>query len=124
MKNKNQWQPWIDLKWNRILFDEMPTQYRLLTALALSVANWHPLRGEMQGWGSCGLCVYLNPKLLRRACADCILAKNDQNCFQPGSYWKQWNNAIDTSSRKEKLYANKLYKLLLKFYGEEYRRVS
>ena len=131
----NQWTPWIKLHKELFyptpfyysrgahFFDSLdgkgmaiPQEYRLLVALALSVAHWHPDADPRGGDGTtCPLCMMFS-SYCHDSNRSCPLVQVRQNCNRSGSIWMKWN--------LESKYADKMYKLLLKLYVAEYKRLG
>ena len=127
MKKQNDWKPFIDIvnkckKTNYIVqnfLKTVPKKYKLIYALALSVAKWHPSR-KTQGGNKeydCGLCCY---DILYGAspCVNCVLSKNKMECNNVDSPFDDWH----WNQTKEN--ANKMFKVLYKLYREEYNKLK
>lgn len=132
----NQWTPWIKLHAKLFyptsfyyyrdnhFFDSLegkgmaiPQEYQLLVALALSVAHWHPDADPRGGDGTtCPLC-RMFPYQCRNSYQTCPLVRVRQNCNRSGSIWMKWWGIGSE-------YADKMYKLLLKLYAAEYKRLG
>jgi len=137
------WQPWIDFvnrsaeadhpKFLKGILNQVPEQYRLLYALALSVAKWHPLRNPRGGvsWATCGLCAYfqttLNSKNLEifesLCCGFCPLKLEDQPCYHPVSLYHLWESTRGSKNFSNNRFADALYELLMRLYAKEYKKV-
>jgi len=133
----NDWQAWIKKhdEWvnGKFSLRTVPKKYRILVALALSVAHWHPdnfIRGGKDV--TCPLCslfykeqedyVFNNKSF----CGKCPLVIADQWCNSEYSLWKQWYNISRfVINRKEEinLRADKVYFVLMNLYKEEYERI-
>ncbi len=154
MKTKNMWKPWIEIVEKgsmaiRKTLDCAPKSVQVLVALALSVAKWHPLRKEMQGFYanvervsflrlfpvplsvlSCGLCqLYWNQDTCERAIAvgriePCPLVLEDECCTLDDTIYGRWYLAYrDEDAHIRRELANEMFELLMKLYEKEYKKV-
>jgi hypothetical protein len=101
-------------EWLKWVLDSVPEERRLLTALALSVAHWHPAAQPRGGDGrTCALCV-----LYGSNCDLCVF-----NCNRPASWW-QWAIPHDSLfAHKKTKAADAVYNDLKALYANEWRRV-
>jgi hypothetical protein len=129
---KDQWIPWVKFfeeectsegkirKW----LNKTPKDYRLLVALALSVAHWHPKAAASGGWSDdCALCIFSGyasmPLPNKCDCSKCPVSKSPlQDCRDEKSVWKQWMRTIDEGS-----VSGRMFRGLKKLYFAEYNKV-
>lgn len=105
--------------------DNVPREWRLGIALALAVIKWEP-RKPLQGLGQCALCtlflrdVHVGNASRVEACKNCPLSsRGGGDCFDTASLFGQW---MSTPSDERAPLANKLHKVLVDLYREEYER--
>lgn len=140
-KNIKQWKPWMELLesldmsqgdifegdpiclWpdGTPFWPDIPSDYRTLVALALSVAHWHPNAVPRGGMGDdCALCNLSQLKTGYNSCGYCPLSECGDNCNKYGSSWQIWRYSLWTS---EKAAADGMYKKLMSLYRKEYYRL-
>lgn len=115
MKDKH-WQPWIDIVDNMQVcwaLRQVPDDMKAVVAACLSVAKWHPSRGEDVGEYGCGLCANNSMQ-----CGTCPLFIKGQACTAEGTYYERW--ARSDTEADEQHYAAKMYQVLLEIYEEEH----
>lgn len=95
-----------------IIQPDLRPEYRLLVALALGVAKWHPKRGQNVGIGVlCPLCL-----LFSRNCSDCPINLGEDSFGDVGCDAEC--HPYDKDDEKA------LWKLVLKEYKKEYKRLE
>jgi hypothetical protein len=105
--NPREWLQWV--------LDSVPEERRLLTALALSVAHWHPAAKPRGGYrAECLLCLYY-----RDNCVQCDCYKICRSVY---NYWVdevEYYGSNDTISEA----ADAVFEDLKALYADEWRRM-
>jgi hypothetical protein len=130
MMKKDQWMPWVEFFETectseediREVLNEVPKKYRLLVALALSAAHWHPSMHYRGGYANeCALCILLGydwDTETKVNCKKCPLTESPlKSCDDKKSVWKKW--VLDISGHSE----NQMFRGLKKLYFAEYKKV-
>jgi hypothetical protein len=118
------WDAWVDLierpvnfmsydnVKNLIMHPDIKPAYRLLVALALGVAKWHPRRGQNVGIGIlCPLCLFF-----ARNCTDCPINLGEDSFGDVGCDAEF--HPYDKDDERE------LFDLVLSEYKKEYKRLE
>lgn len=92
-----------------------PEKYWMVYALALSIAKWHPCRGDRRGTGECAVCLLIG----KGTCEPCPAKMNGLVCSHKNHPYEKWLTCKESSHKEQNMYAQQIFEHLNVEYAKE-----